>query len=104
MSRLSSFINQFFNRRSLEIAGKLLLKLLQAFAGRVGGELADAAMREVQKAEASGKSGAEKFEAAFVALRTKFKDKKEITDRLIRAAIEVTVERIDPKIPPYMRQ
>ena len=103
MSWFSSAINRFFNRRSLEIAFKLFVKVLGAFAGKVGANLADEARIEVGKAEASGMSGTRKFEMVFNILKNRFKDKQEITDRLIRAAIEISVEHADPKIPPYMR-
>ena len=92
-----SWLSVFFRKSSTKVALSLLKKLLFAFVGKISTQLADAAIEEVKKAEATNLSGPEKLKIAYTNLRDRFEGHKNVTDRLIRAAIEVAVETIDPK-------
>lgn len=86
-----SWFSAFFKRGSVKAFLKLGLKLLKLFLGGVAESLQAIAQDEVEKAEESGMSGAEKYEAAFKAIKARF---PELRESAINLAIEIAVNAI----------
>jgi len=89
-----SWLSSFFRKDSTKALFNLARKILSIFVGRVADDLQKAAMLEVRAAEQSGKSGIDKYEAAFKVLRERF---HKLPEYAINIAIETAVAQIDPK-------
>lgn len=72
-----SWLSEFFRRDSVKIVLKLMEKVLKIIIGQVADKLKTVAYEEVVKAEKSGKSGPDKYEAAFKGIRSRFPELKE---------------------------
>ena len=84
MSWLSSFFRKDSVKQILNF-GKMILRLL---LGKLADDLQRIAMEEVQKAEQSGKSGSDKYRAAYEAIKNRLPAVKEA---FINHAIETAV-------------
>lgn len=89
-----SWLSSFFRRDSTKVIVNAIRKLLSLFVGRIADDLQKMALEEVYKAEITGKSGLDKYEMAFKALREKFKS---LPEYALNIAIETAVARIDTK-------
>ena len=83
-----SWFSSFFRRDSVKLILKWGEKILKIFLNRAAEDLQGYAYSAVRSAEATGKSGLDKYEWAFKDLRARFPDIKE---RFINTAIEVAV-------------
>lgn len=92
MSRLSVWWGSFFSKDNVSAFLNLALKIMKMIIGRVANDLNRIAQEEVARAEASGKSGTEKYEAAFKAIRARF---PELRESAINLAIELGVNALE---------
>ena len=83
-----SWLTVFFRRDSVKVILKLGEKLLKIVLGKVASNVQEIAAQEVSRAEASGKTGVEKYEAAFKGVKARFPEMKE---SFINFAIETAV-------------
>ena len=83
-----SWLSTWFGTIKWKVIFDLGVKILKIFLGKVAEELMRIAKEEVAAAEATGKTGTEKYEIAFKAITKRF---PEIRERFINAAIEVCV-------------
>jgi len=83
-----SWLSAFFKKDSVKAIlnmGKAILKVL---IGRAAENLQEVARQEVARAEATGKTGSEKYELAFKGVKSRFPEMKEA---FINHAIETAV-------------
>ena len=83
-----SWFSNFLRKDTVKMILKLGEKLLKIVVGKTAQNLQYIASREVERAEASGKSGLDKYEAAFKGVRSSF---PELREAFINSAIEVAV-------------
>lgn len=83
-----SWFSVFFRKESVQAILKLGAQILKVIVGKVAEDVQRIAWEEVKIAEQSGKSGADKYEMAFKALRKRFPD---IRDSVINHSIETAV-------------
>ena len=83
-----SWLSSFFRKNSVKAILNFGKSILKIFLGEVAKDLQEIAWSEVKRAEESGKSGIEKYEAAFKAIKTRF---PEIRESLVNHAIETAV-------------
>ena len=86
-----SWFSAFFKRDTVKAFLKIGLRLLKLFLGGVAESLQAIAQDEVSRAEQSGKSGKEKYEAAFKAVKARF---PELRESAINLAIEIAVNAL----------
>ena len=86
--KLFKSILLFFKKDSVRVFLELSLKLLKIILGNVANNLSNIAQEEVQKAEASGKSGQDKYETAYKAIRARL---PQVRESAINLAIELAV-------------
>jgi hypothetical protein len=83
-----SWFSQWFKSVKWKAILDLGVQILKVFLGKVAEDLQKIAKEEVDKAERTGKTGAEKYEIALKALKKRFPDMKE---SFINHAIETAV-------------
>lgn len=83
-----SWLSSFFRKDLVKQILNLGLRILKLFLGKVAEDLQIIAQEEVAKAEASGKTGADKYEIAFQAIKARLPQVKE---SLVNYAIEQSV-------------
>ena len=83
-----SWLSEFFRKDSVKTILNLGLQILKLFLGKVASELQKVVQEEVSKAEASGKTGTEKYEIAYKAIKARL---PQIKESLINFAIEQSV-------------
>lgn len=83
-----SWLSSFFRKDSVKLILDMGVAILKLLIGRVAENLQEIAKQEVDKAEASGKTGLEKYEAAFKGVKARFPEMK---DAFINHAIETAV-------------
>ena len=86
-----SWFSIWFRRDSVKAFLDLALKLLKMILGNVARDLSTIAQEEVKRAEENGKSGTEKYEAAYKAIKKRF---PEVRESAINLAIEVSVNAL----------
>jgi hypothetical protein len=83
-----SWLSAFFRKDSVKAILKMGVAILKLLVGRAAENLQEIAREEVEKAERSGKSGSDKYEAAFKGVKARFPQMKEA---FINHAIETAV-------------
>ncbi len=83
-----SWLSSFFRKDSVKAILDAGVKILKLLIGRAAENLQTIAKEEVDRAEASGKTGTEKYEIAFKAIKARFPEMKE---SFINHAIETAV-------------
>lgn len=83
-----SWLSSFFRRDSVKAILDMGLSILKLLIGQAAESLQNIAKSEVDKAEVSGKTGSEKYEAAFKGVKARFPEMKEA---FINHAIETAV-------------
>ena len=81
----------FFQKDSVKAFLDLALKILKMVLGQTGVMLQTIAQEEVAKAEASGKTGLEKYEMAYKAIKKRF---PEVRESAVNLAIELAVNAL----------
>ena len=89
-----SWLSIFFKKDTVKAFLDVALKLLKMLLGGVASELQRIARAEVALAEESGKSGQEKYEAAFKAIKARF---PELRESAINLALEIAVNALISK-------
>lgn len=84
-------IKAFFNRDSVKAILKIGEKVIKMLVARGVDDLQRIAWQEVQSAESTGKSGLDKYEMAFKAVRKRF---PEVKESVINLAIEMAVNAL----------
>ena len=87
-----SWLSVFLKKDNVKLILKWGEAILKLFLGKAAQELQNYAFSAVKSAEATGKSGLDKYEYAFKEIRKVFPDIKE---RLINHAIESAVLALD---------
>jgi len=88
---LMSWLSAFFRQDKVQMFLRAALSLLKILLGGVADSLNTIAQEEVKKAELSGKSGQEKYEAAFKGIKVRL---PELRDSAINLAIELAVSAL----------
>lgn len=88
---LWSAIVGFFNKDSVKTILKIGEKVIKMLVARGVDDLQRIAWQEVQNAESTGKSGLDKYEMAFKAVKKRF---PEVKESVINLAIEMAVNAL----------
>lgn len=96
MSRLSNWASELWKQIRWDMVFKAAQKLLISIIGTVGKSLAQVAIEEVKKAEATGASGTEKLRMVYEALR-RHPQFRNLPAYALNIAIESAVSLVDPK-------
>lgn len=91
MSKLTVWFKSIFTKDNVKAILDLGLSILKMILGSVAHDLAEIAKQEVINAEASGKTGKEKYEIAFIAIKKRL---PEVRDSAINLAIEIAVNAL----------
>jgi len=91
---LKSWFLSWWQSDARKIFTAFILKALRVFLGSVADRLQSIAKEEVDKAEATGKSGIDKYKIAFSGIRERIKDAS-VTIPMINLAIESAVIALD---------
>lgn len=86
-----SWLSVFFKKDSVKAFLNLAFKLLKTLLGQIGENLLSVAKQEVYLAEKSGKTGTEKYNEAFKAIKRRF---PELRESAINLAIEIAVNAL----------
>lgn len=91
MSRVIDWLKSFFAKDSVKAIINMGLSLLKMVIGNAAHDLSEIARQEVLNAEASGKTGKEKYEIAFKAIKKRL---PEVGSSAINLAIEIAVSAL----------
>ena len=84
-------ILSFFNRDNVKAFLNLGLQILKMVAGSVATDIQRITQEEVNKAEVAGKTGTEKYETAYKAIKKRL---PEVAERTINLALELAVNAL----------
>ena len=84
-------VGSFFKQDNVKAFLAVALKLLKMVLGGVAANLQTVAREEVARAEASGKTGQEKYEDAYKAIKKRF---PEIKESALNLALELAVSAL----------
>lgn len=86
-----SWFSSFFRRDNVKAFLDLALRLLKMILGNIAKDLSKIAQEEVRLAEESGKSGQEKYETAYKAIKKRL---PEVRESAVNLAIEIAVNAL----------